>query len=756
MKSKIISVVLCLGVVLALVLVPGAPPPKVALANGNDWGFEIQPNVTKVGFNEAFTVNATVTYYSGHSAAWAMYLLFDPTYLEVTAIDTPSTLPSGQAPDAAPGMPAWNNTTGWAQHGYSIPPGSTNYINVTFVYCTVHFRSKSASGTSYLNFTTTDPSHATLVQDEFGTDWLNWTKVVNGTVMIGTPRLTVNVTPTGTGTVKANGVTLTGYPNTTNRSWVNVTLLAVNSTQGYGFVNWTGDVANPNAISTTVTMDDFTKNVTANFAVAAMAGCNSGSDHVAFVPDPSGPGGGELPTADAAFDGFSFTNVSFASVNASTLANYDTVVLISTDPMSDLTDSQRTDIVNWVSNGGKLIIYDSEAVEETGNNTVDYSWLPCKATSFGPGGWGSSQSYDSWVNLSIVENNTLSDSNPASPYFINVTKIAYDTDAAGDSNVFIAKDPCWCGDMIGTNGINAAGQEAAPGTTGYTHAYSHYNKGLIIYNGLDIDCLGSASDPTLDTGDGYVAKIWLLELGQTWDNVTGTAVCGLPCGALMPSPPPVCVTPTAEFSATPITGLVPLRVQFTDKSTGTITSWLWDFGDGKTSTAQNPTNTYTRGGRYNVTLTVSGSCGEATETKVNYINVLLETVKPASLSCSALHISPQQVKPGQEVTISINVANTGGETGSYNAILYINSVVEDSQSVSVAGGTSKNVIFTVSKSDAGVYDVLICGQSGQFTVVHTGWFGGGLGTGGIVVIVVIVIAIILALVFVLRGTRREV
>ena len=184
MKSKIISVVLCLGVVLALMLVPGAPPPKVSLADGNDWGFEIQPNVTKVGFNEDFTVNATVTYYSGHSAAWAMYLIFDPTYLEVTAIDTPSTLPSGQAPDAAPGMPAWNNTTGWAQHGYSIPPGSTNYINVTFVYCTVHFRSKSASGTSYLNFTTADPSHATQVQDEFGTDHLNWGNVVNGTVEV--------------------------------------------------------------------------------------------------------------------------------------------------------------------------------------------------------------------------------------------------------------------------------------------------------------------------------------------------------------------------------------------------------------------------------------------------------------------------------------------------------------------------------------------------------------------------------------------
>jgi len=129
---------------------------------------------------------------------------------------------------------------------------------------------------------------------------------------------------------------------------------------------------------------------------------------------------------------------------------------------------------------------------------------------------------------------------------------------------------------------------------------------------------------------------------------------------------------------------------------------------------------------------------------------------PAGLSASALSISPQQVQPDQDVTISINVANTGGATGSYNAVLYINSVVEDSQTVSVAAGASKNVIFTVSKSQAGVYDVSLAGQSGQFEVVGGGgWFGGGgLGTGGIIAIVVVVIILIVAVIFILRGTAR--
>jgi len=159
-------------------------------------------------------------------------------------------------------------------------------------------------------------------------------------------------------------------------------------------------------------------------------------------------------------------------------------------------------------------------------------------------------------------------------------------------------------------------------------------------------------------------------------------------------------------------------------------------------------------GDYSATITITGSA--EVEVAVNLHIESAAPVEPANLSVSSVSISPPQVKPGEEVTISINVANSGGETGSYNAILYINGAVEASQSVSVAPGMTKNVTFTVSKSDAGVYDVLIAGQSGQFEVVSTGWFGGGLSTGSIVAIVVIVIALIVALVFILRRTRRAV
>ena len=79
--------------------------------------------------------------------------------------------------------------------------------------------------------------------------------------------------------------------------------------------------------------------------------------------------------------------------------------------------------------------------------------------------------------------------------------------------------------------------------------------------------------------------------------------------------------PVADFSAVPISCNGPTTVRFTDKSTGEITSWSWNFGDGHTSNLQNPTNYYSSNGYYNVTLTVTGPGGSDVETKNSYIYV---------------------------------------------------------------------------------------------------------------------------------------
>ena len=78
----------------------------------------------------------------------------------------------------------------------------------------------------------------------------------------------------------------------------------------------------------------------------------------------------------------------------------------------------------------------------------------------------------------------------------------------------------------------------------------------------------------------------------------------------------------AKFFAYPTSGQKSLIVQFTDSSSGFINSYLWDFGDEKTSSEQNPEHLYTKAGFYTVTLTVSDSLDSDTIEKKNFIRVI--------------------------------------------------------------------------------------------------------------------------------------
>jgi PKD repeat protein len=79
------------------------------------------------------------------------------------------------------------------------------------------------------------------------------------------------------------------------------------------------------------------------------------------------------------------------------------------------------------------------------------------------------------------------------------------------------------------------------------------------------------------------------------------------------SPSPVPDPPVADFTASTTGGQIPLTVQFTDTSTGEVTSWLWDFGDGTASTVQNPSHTFEKPGNCRVTLTVSNASGSSSQ-----------------------------------------------------------------------------------------------------------------------------------------------
>jgi len=226
--------------------------------------------------------------------------------------------------------------------------------------------------------------------------------------------------------------------------------------------------------------------------------------------------GGCLPVTGLAGElgDFTFVAMAPASVNAASLALYDTAVLnVASQAMAcntnTLTSQQQDDLVGFVAAGHKLIIYDSECPP------VDYSWLPYPFTTANPGALGQVGT------LSVIEDNLLS-TEIASPdcvvpppldptHCIDVVYLGGSTDAVGDMNVMITRDPNWCLDMSGTNAIDI---------TGPVHTYAKYpsgtDTGLIIYNGLDQNHQ-SFEQPNL-------RKIWVQELQHPFNP------SGLPCG----------------------------------------------------------------------------------------------------------------------------------------------------------------------------------------------------------------------------------
>jgi len=218
----------------------------------------------------------------------------------------------------------------------------------------------------------------------------------------------------------------------------------------------------------------------------------------------------------------------------------------------------------------------------------------------------------------------------------------------------------------------------------------------------------------------------------------------------------------AAFTASPRNGVVGVSVQFTDASTTgcEVVEWLWDFGDGDTSTEQNPVHRYETAGVFTVTLTVGDACGYSdTASRKSLITVRTEPededeLAPADMGTSYLLIDPVQVLPNQEVMVSANVCNQGEERGSKTVSLMVNGVAEQSQSVGVSGGSCQQVVFKVSRAVPGTYQVAIDGMTGTFSVLAPRTVQAsvpsqqdtGLGTAGIVAVIVVMLALMAALV----------
>jgi len=107
-------------------------------------------------------------------------------------------------------------------------------------------------------------------------------------------------------------------------------------------------------------------------------------------------------------------------------------------------------------------------------------------------------------------------------------------------------------------------------------------------------------------------------VGQNTISQSVNVVSSIPTPTPTPTQPPSNV-PSANFTTTATEGAIPLTIGFIDTSTGSPTSWHWDFGEGSAgSTQQNPLYTYTTAystSIWHVTLIATNSYGSTTKTK---------------------------------------------------------------------------------------------------------------------------------------------
>ena len=97
------------------------------------------------------------------------------------------------------------------------------------------------------------------------------------------------------------------------------------------------------------------------------------------------------------------------------------------------------------------------------------------------------------------------------------------------------------------------------------------------------------------------------------------------------------------YTGTP-SGVAPLSVRFVDSSTNSPTSWAWSFGDGSTSTDQNPTHIYRTPGSYTVTLTTINPGGSSTTSRTGYVTVSATTPAASFLADKASGPAPLLVQ----------------------------------------------------------------------------------------------------------------
>jgi len=250
------------------------------------------------------------------------------------------------------------------------------------------------------------------------------------------------------------------------------------------------------------------------------------------------------------------------------------------------------------------------------------------------------------------------------------------------------------------------------------------------YSGLDHWDVTSSVNGGSTTTLGYARSL----------SGTGTAAFyKIPLAFLVVKSPKPTAMPVAAFTANITSGTAPLTVAFTDQSTNTPTGWAWTFGDGSTSTEQNPSHTYTTAGIYTVALTAANSAGSNAVTQTGYITVAAAGSKtwdiyPTDLD-GTLDLIMANVSAGDTVYFHNGNYPTTilGSSHFYNSVPDITWVGESRDGVIINIGSSslilqqpgyifKNLTFT---QTAAVYSWSVRSSDDLFDNCNFNWTSGG-------------------------------
>jgi PKD repeat protein len=199
--------------------------------------------------------------------------------------------------------------------------------------------------------------------------------------------------------------------------------------------------------------------------------------------------------------------------------------------------------------------------------------------------------------------------------------------------------------QVESDGYVFAGYTTPPGSTRQFWLARTDTEGLVVWN---TSFGGSVHDSVIHAVlEPHPGEYVLLGTSESDDEYTDIRLvnAGNP------------TVPTANFTGSPTSGSPPLLVTFLDLSNGPPTSWYWDFGDNSTtSTAQNPTHTFSQPGSYTIILRATNDRGNDMETKYGYINVSAPVQPPVA------EFLASPVSGGAPLSVTFSDTSSGNPT----------------------------------------------------------------------------------------------